>query len=236
MDLKTKLQSQLSWVNIDTSSDVVQKIIANAFLWTGTITAIVFIVAYYVLYLLNIHVIDISTYKVAYRSSFIFWIILLFVITWYYEKFNYAVLAVLALLFSISEWIWLAGILSMYSASSVINAFVGAAVSFLGMAFYGYTTKRDISSWGSILLWWLIWLIVLSLINAFFLHSSWMDFWLAILWLVIFLALTAWDLQVLKMMAQTGDRRFEIVFGISLFLDFINIFIELLRIFGSSDD
>lgn len=236
MDLKAKLQESLSTVEFDANNETVQKIIANTFLWTWGITAIVFAVGYYMVYMIKTWAINMATYTGAFWISAIVWIALVFIISWWYEKFSYKTLAVLALLFAIAEGVWLGGILSMYSAASVINAFAGAAVIFLGMAFYGYTTKTDLTRLWVILFWWLIWIIVLSLINMFFVHSSGFDLVLSIVALVIFMWFTAWDLQILKLMAASGDRRFEIVFAIWLYLDFINIFLELLRIFGSSED
>jgi FtsH-binding integral membrane protein len=124
----------------------------------------------------------------------------------------------------------------MYSAASIINAFAGAGILFLIMALYGYFTKTDLTKLGTILLVGLIAIIVLSLINVLFIHSSGFDLVLSIVGLLIFLGLVAFELQTLKMAALTGDERLEIVFGISLYLDFINIFLELLKFFGLSDE
>jgi FtsH-binding integral membrane protein len=236
MDLKAKLEESLAHVWVETNNEIVQKIIANTFLWTWAITAIVFAVGYYMVYLIKTGAINPGQYTIAFWASAILGLILVFAISWFYEKFNYKTLAVLALLFAVAEGVWLGGILSVYSAASVINAFAAAAVVFVWMAIYGYTTKTDLTKLWVILFWWLIWLIVLSLINVFFVHSSGLDLWLSILWLLIFMWLVAWDLQMLKMMASTGDRRFDIVFAISLYLDFINIFLEILKLIGKSDD
>ena len=177
-----------------------------------------------------------AQYNIAFWASAILGLVLVFVISWFWQKFNYATLAILTVLFAILEGIGLSGVLAVYSSASVINAFAGASVLFIIMALYGYFTKTDLTKLWTILLVWLIAIIVLTLINVLFVHSSGFDLVLSIIGLLIFLGLTAWDLQILKQMAATWDRRLELVFGVSLFLDFINIFLELLKIFGSRDE
>ena len=238
MDLKTKLQENIkSYSNSGTmlDNDTVQGIIQKTFLWMWWITLIVFLVWYYVLWLLKDNYISAWNYQVAFWASFVVSLLLIVVITFKYSSMKYSTLSILALLFSVSEWVGLAGILAIYSATSVINAFAWAAVLFLMLAIYGYTTKQDLTKFWTLFIVWLITIILLSLLNVFLLHSSALELWLSIVGLLLFLWLTAWDIQILKQMAQTWDRRLEIVFWISLYLNFINIFIELLQIFGSRD-
>ena len=239
MDLKTKLkeslQEELSHQNI-ANNETIQWIIQRSFIWMWVITAIVFVIWYYIVWLIKSGQIEASQYKIAFWVSAILWLWLVFAITWWYEKMKYSTLSILAIIFSIVEWVWLAGVLAAYNAASVINAFAGAALLFIIMAVYGYVTKSDLTKLWTILLVWLIAIIVLSLINVFFIHSSWFDLVLSIVGLLIFLWLVAFDLQTLKLMAITWDKRLEIVFWVSLYLDFINIFLTLLRIFSSSDD
>ena len=239
MNLKARLEESIKQ-EVQTQSiannEVVQWIIQKAFIWMGVITTIVFAVWYYMVWLIKTWSIDPTSYTIAFWVSAIWWFGLVVAISWFYEKMNYSTLAILTVLFAILEWVWLSWVLSFYSSASVINAFAGASLLFIVMAVYGYITKTDLTKMWSILIVWLITIIILSLINTFFIHSSWFELILSIVWLLIFLWLAAWNLQTLKLMAQTGDRRLEIVFWISLFLDFINIFLELLRIFGFSND
>ena len=123
----------------------------------------------------------------------------------------------------------------MYNATSIINAFAWAALLFIIMAIYGYVTKTDLTKLWSILSVWLITVIILSVINTLFIHSSSFELIISIVSIPIFLWLIAFELQTLKLMAISGDRRLEIVFWISLYLDFINIFLELLKIFWDRD-
>ena len=239
MSLKAKLEQQVQMElnqNTITNNETVQLIIQRTFLWLGWITAIVFSVWYYIVGLIKSQAIVPSQYMIAFWVSAILWLWLVFAITWFYSKMSYTTLAILAILFALAEWVWLAGILAAYSVASVINAFAGAALLFIIMAIYGYTTKADLTKLWTILLVWLITIIVLSLVNMFLLHSSWFDLIISIVAILIFLWLVAFDLQMLKNMATTWDRRIEIVFWIGLYLDFINIFLELLQIFYSSDD
>ena len=246
MDLKSSLREKieqwastqlLDWSNavINVDSDTIQWIIQKTFLWMWIITFIVFAVWYYMVSLTKTGAISMSQYTIAFWASVILWLVLVFVISWFWEKFNYATLAILAILFWVLEWVGLSGVFAAYSSAAIINAFAWASTLFIIMALYWYFTKTDLTKLWSILIVWLISIIVLWLINVFFIHSSWFDLVLSIVWLLIFLWLTAWNLQMLKQAAATWDRRLEIVFWLSLFLDFINIFLELLRIFGDRD-
>jgi len=214
MDLKAKLKNSLiqktQWWTI-INNEIVQNIIQRTFLWTGWITAIVFAVAYYIVWMIQSWSINMGQYSTAFWISMILWLVLVVVISLGYQKMNYATVATLTLLFAGLEWVWLAWILSMYSAASVVNAFAGAALLFIVMWIYGYVTKTDLTKMGTILLVWLITLIILEVINMF-IWSSQFEMILSAVWLLIFLWLTAWDLQMLKQMAETWDIRLEMVF------------------------
>jgi len=147
---------------------------------------------------------------------------------------NYTTLSVLTIMFAIAEWVWIAWILTIYNAASVINAFAWAAILFIVMWIYWYVTKTDLTKFWTILFIWLIVLIILEIINMF-MWSSWFEMILSAVWLLLFMWITAWDLQMLKTMATTWDRRLEIVFWVSLYLDFINMFLELLELFWNKN-
>jgi len=239
MDLKAKLQDSINhelnyWTLAE--NEVVQNIIQKTFLWMWAITAIVFTVGYYVAWLIKSWAIEVSQFTIAFWISVALWFGLVIAISWFWQKMSYTTLSVLAILFAIAEWVWLTWVLAYYSTASIINAFAGAALLFIIMAIYGYVTKTDLTKFWTLFMVWLISIIILSLINVFFIHSSTFDLILSIVGLLLFLWIVAWNLQTLKLAAQTWDNRLEIVFWVSLFLDFINIFLYLLRIFGSSND
>ena len=109
------------------------------------------------------------------------------------------------------------------------------------MALYGYTTKKDLSKLGSILLMALIGIILAGIVNLF-LPSSALSFAIAVVAVIVFVGLTAYDVQKIKAMAYQVENddefmtKFAILGALTLYLDFINLFLELLRIFGKSRD
>ncbi|HWD40708.1 MAG TPA: Bax inhibitor-1/YccA family protein [Fimbriimonas sp.] len=120
----------------------------------------------------------------------------------------------------------------VYASGSIAAAFVSSALIFGIMACFGYATKKDLSGVGSIAFMALIGLIIASLVNMF-LHSASMGYLLSYGAVIIFTALTAYDTQKLKMLSSTmGGGNLGIYGALTLYLDFINIFLALLRIFG----
>ncbi|MDA9163767.1 Bax inhibitor-1/YccA family protein [Rickettsiaceae bacterium] len=125
----------------------------------------------------------------------------------------------------------------IYTGQSLVRTFFICAAVFGSMSLYGYTTKRDLTSMGSFMVMGLIGLIVVSLINIF-LQSSAVDFALSFIGVAIFMGLTAWDTQKLKAMyyASGGGemgQKTAIMGAFTLYLDFINLFLFLLRFFGN---
>jgi len=131
----------------------------------------------------------------------------------------------------------LSSIFLIYTGESIARTFFVTAGTFGAMSLYGYTTKRDLTGMGSFLMMGLIGLIVASVVNIF-LHSSGLNFALSVLGVAIFVGLTAWDTQKLKgmyyQMGGSGEMlaKVSIMGALSLYLDFINIFMYLLRFMG----
>lgn len=127
-------------------------------------------------------------------------------------------------------------VLEIYTTASIVGAFGGAAALFAGMAAYGYVTKRDLSSWGGILFGALIALIVVAVIHMFT-GGETLNLIIGFAGVIIFSALTAYDMNKIKQYAPVaGDedsaRKMAILGALSLYLDFINLFFSLLRLFG----
>lgn len=127
-----------------------------------------------------------------------------------------------------------------YTGASIATAFFAAAASFAGLSLFGYTTKKDISGWGSFLIMGVFGLIAAGLLNAFFFKSAGFDFATSILGVLIFAGLTAWRTQSLKNEYQyvrgTEMAGRAVIFGaLGLYLDFINLFLYLLRLFGNRE-
>jgi FtsH-binding integral membrane protein len=124
-----------------------------------------------------------------------------------------------------------------YDMSGVVTAFLGASAIFAGAALYGAVTKRDLTSLGGILFMGLIGLIVVMLAQAFlFPGSGWLNLAIGIVGVVIFTGLTAWDVQRIRngQVAGINSESASVMGALALYLDFVNLFLFLLRIFGSS--
>lgn len=126
----------------------------------------------------------------------------------------------------------MSAMIAAYTAVSIVQAFMGAAVLFLTMTLYGYTTQKSLDSWGSFLLVGLISIIVVSVINLF-IGSSMLAMLVSAAAVLIFLGLTAYDTQKIKeQLATSNSPAVEVYGAMSLYLDFINLFIHLLSLFG----
>jgi FtsH-binding integral membrane protein len=125
----------------------------------------------------------------------------------------------------------------VYSGASIAQAFFATAAAFAGLSLYGYTTKRDLTAVGTFMIMGLIGLIVASVLNIF-LHSGPLDLIISLLGVVIFAGLTSYHTQRTKSLysyvAGTGDeQRVVIMSALQLYLDFINMFLFILRLFGN---
>ena len=124
----------------------------------------------------------------------------------------------------------------VYAHASIARVFFISAASFGALSLYGYTTKRDLSAWGSFLFMGLIGIIIAMLVNLF-LASSALQFAISVIGVLIFAGLTAYDTQQIKEMYYAGDDgtvagRKAVMGALRLYLDFINLFMMLLQLFG----
>ena len=130
----------------------------------------------------------------------------------------------------------LSSILLVYTGMSITRVFFICSATFGAMSIYGYTTKRDLTKLGSFLMMGLIGIIIASIVNLF-MKSSMMYFVISILGVLIFVGLTAYDTQKIKNMYAASDTgelmgKKAVMGALTLYLDFINLFIMLLRLFG----
>src|SRR5690606_38475421 len=133
----------------------------------------------------------------------------------------------------------LSSIFLIYTGASIAQTFFVSAAAFGALSLYGYTTKRDLSAIGSFLVMGLFGLIIASLVNLF-LKSSALDFAISAIGVLVFAGLTAWDTQKIKEMYFETDAvamagRKAIMGALTLYLDFINLFLFLLRFLGNRD-
>jgi len=133
----------------------------------------------------------------------------------------------------------LASIFLVYAHGSIARVFFITAAAFGGLSLYGYTTKRDLTGWGSFLIMGLIGIIIAMVVNIF-LASSALQFAISVIGVLVFAGLTAYDTQRIKAMYYELDSsdvagRKAIMGALSLYLDFINLFLMLLHLFGSRE-
>ena len=127
-------------------------------------------------------------------------------------------------------------IFAVYTVSSIFSAFMGASVLFGTMSFYGYFTKKDLDSLGKFMFVGLIAIVIASIINIF-IGSTVMQMVISALAIVIFMGLTAYDTQQIReMVSQDSSPATEVTGALTLYLDFINIFLSLLQLFGDKKD
>ena len=148
----------------------------------------------------------------------------------------------LFLLYSVLTGITLSSIFVKYPVAAISNAFLVTAGTFLAMSVYGAVTRRDLTSFGSFLMMGLFGLIIAVLVNIF-LQSAMMDFIISCVGVLIFTGLTAYDTQKLRNFGagapledSAAMRRGAILGALTLYLDFINLFLMMLRLFGASRD
>lgn len=130
-----------------------------------------------------------------------------------------------------------ATIFAVYTMASIMEAFMGGAVLFGTMSFYGYFTKQSLDSVGKFCFVGLIAIVIASIINIF-IGSTVMQMVISAIAIIIFLGLTAYDTQQIREMVSEGDADdgVEIAGALTLYLDFINLFLSLLQLFGDKKD
>jgi FtsH-binding integral membrane protein len=153
-----------------------------------------------------------------------------------YERMSKSTLQMLLYGFAVLMGLSFATIFIVYQIGSIVSAFMGAAILFSTLSFYGYFTKKDLSSWGTFLIVGLIALIITSIVNIF-IGSSVLAMTLSAVAIIIFLGLTAYDTQrIRELVTYENDGKAEVMGALSLYLNFINIFLSLLQLFGNRND
>ncbi|OZA92288.1 Bax inhibitor-1/YccA family protein [Altererythrobacter sp. H2] len=156
------------------------------------------------------------------------------------NKFSKATLQILFWGFATLMGLSLSTLFLVYTQGSIAVAFFSAAAAFAGLSLWGYTTKKNLSGWGSFLVMGVVGLIVASLLNTFFFQSGPLGLAVSVLGVLIFAGLTAYDTQRLKeeyaVLKGTEFAGKAVIMGaLSLYLDFINMFLFILRLFGNRE-
>lgn len=156
------------------------------------------------------------------------------------NRLSLAMATLMFVLYSVINGALLSFVFLAYTASSIATVFFITAGTFAAMAFIGYTTKTDLTSMGKILMMALIGLIIATVVNLF-IKSSGFTLILSYVGVLVFVGLTAYDSQKIKQMllqapdAGEGAQKLALLGALSLYLDFINLFLYLLRIFGKRE-
>jgi FtsH-binding integral membrane protein len=159
------------------------------------------------------------------------------------NKMEASTATIMFLAYSALNGATLSSIFIVYAMSSIASTFFICSATFVACSVYGMTTKRDLTSFGSFFMMGLFGIIIASVVNLF-IRSSAMQMIISYIGVIVFVGLTAYDTQKIKVMALTQPsdleagviRKGAIIGALELYLDFINLFLMLLRIFGSSRD
>lgn len=231
---------------IEQSGSRVQTYMSHVYGWMTVGLALTGLVAWYastsepVMRLLF----SVNSYGYITSMSMFSWILiaaqlgLVFVLSGMINRLSGSTATILFMLYSVLTGLTLTSIFIMYTASSIVSVFFISAGMFAALAFYGYTTKRDLSGLGRFLFMGLIGIVIASLINIF-MQSAPLMWAITYIGVFVFAGLTAYHTQKLKSFGEqlsTDDpsafRRYAIFGALTLYLDFINLFIMLLRILG----
>ena len=163
-------------------------------------------------------------------------LVLVFVLSLSLKKISYAGAAFMFIVYSMINGITLSSIFFLFDVTSIAFCFGGAAIMFIFMSIYGMVTKQSLAKAGHYLMMAVVGIIIVSLIN-FLMRSSTLDWLISIVTVVVFTGLTAYDSQKILITSQRANsseayKKISIIGALELYLDFINIFLSLLRLFG----
>lgn len=152
------------------------------------------------------------------------------------ERMSKSTLQICLYAFSALMGLSFASIFIIYALGSIVSAFMAAAVLFAVLSFYGYFTRQDLDSVGKFMFVGLIAIIIASIINIF-IGSSVMQMVISAIAIIVFLGLTAYDTQKIRQaVSYESDGKMEVWGALTLYLDFINLFLSLLQLFGGRKD
>ena len=212
----------------------------KVYLWMTMALAITGFTAYYVAHNESL-LMTILTNQILFWGLVIGELVLVVALSAAINKLSLTVATLMFVLYSVINGATMAYIFLIYTASSVTNVFLITAGTFAAMALFGYFTKTDLTSMGKILLMALIGVIIATIVNVFS-KSEGLAVILNYVGVLVFVGLTAYDSQKIKQMLLTApdageaSQKIALLGSLSLYLDFINLFLYLLRILGSRRD
>ena len=212
-------------------------LMSKVYLWMTLALVVTGMTAYYVASTPAILYAIVSN-QIAFWGLFIGELVLVFVLSSRIMRLSFVTASLMFVIYSIMNGVFFSFILLAYTEQSIATTFLITAGTFGAMSLFGFVTKRDLSAMGRILFMLLIGLIIATVVNIF-MKAEGLTLILNYAGVVIFVGLTAYDTQSIKQMLQEhgdkeGAEKIALLGSLSLYLDFINLFIYLLRFFGES--
>jgi FtsH-binding integral membrane protein len=168
-------------------------------------------------------------------------LIVVIILSAFINRLSFGLATAAYIVYSLLSGITLSVIFAIYQLPSIVSILLVSIVMFIAMALYGYYTKADLTTIGNILLMGLIGIVIAGVINLFF-HNSAVDFFCAGLGVIIFTGLTAYDTQKIKELGtncieqESTCNKIALLAALTLYLDLVNLFLSLLRLFGKRKD
>lgn len=212
-------------------------LMSKVYLWMTLALVVTGMTAYYVASTPAILYAIVSN-QIAFWGLFIGELVLVFVLSLRIMRLSFVTASLMFVAYSVMNGIFFSFIFLAYTEQSIATTFLITAGTFGAMSLFGFVTKRDLSAMGRILFMLLIGLIIATVVNIF-MKAEGLTLILNYAGVVIFVGLTAYDTQSIKQMLQEhgdkeGAEKIALLGSLSLYLDFINLFIYLLRFFGES--
>lgn len=235
-NIRSKAQPQVQ------QREMVNSFIQSVYNWMGIGLALTGVIAFFVAKNPPLSELIIDN-KILFFGLIIGELALVFSLSARVHKMQASTATAMFIAYSILNGLTLSVIFTYYTAASIASTFFICAGTFVACSVYGMMTKRDLTSWGGFLMMGLIGIIIASVVNIF-IRSTAMTMIVSYIGVLVFVGLTAYDTQKLKHMALTQPsdieagvvRKGAIMGALSLYLDFINLFLMLLRIFGGGRD
>ncbi len=234
--------SQINFSSQNETIPVAKTFLSGVFMWMGLALSITAIVSW--MFASDASLMSMLINPETGSMSMLGWIVMLAplgLVLWMsmgFQKLSSPTLILIFIGYSVLMGMSLSFIFLMYSLPSIAKTFVITAGMFGFMGILGYTTKTDLTKFGSIMMMGLVGLIIASIVNMF-MHSSTMEYIISFVGVLVFTGLTAYDVQKLKRIGATMvqgtevARKVTIMGALTLYLDFINLFLFLLRFFGN---
>ncbi len=225
----------------DRTAILVNEFVRSVYNWMGIGLAITGLVAFYVST-------NATILKLIFGNPLIFFALiigelaLVFSISGMISKISASTATILFIIYSVLNGLTLSFIFLAYTKTSIYNTFFVCSATFIACSIYGWSTKRDLTSFGSFFMMGLIGIIIASVVNMF-IRSSQLGLMISYIGVFVFIGLTAYDTQRIKELALSCPadasagtiRKGAIIGALTLYLDFINLFLMLLRIFGQQE-